>query len=112
MRTHKVFKIGLFLFGTLTAMAAAAAFAPCPAAEQTDEDVIARSLASSVQLFAEREGGVRRTASGVTLAASQDGRSIVITAAHLLMPQASQTVFVAPLGSDNRVVARIIAIDE
>jgi len=112
MRSHTVFKFGLFLFGTLTAMAAGAAIATWPAAEQSDEDVIARSLASSVQLFAEREGGVRRTASGVTLTAGLDGRSIVITAAHLLMPQATQTVYVAPLGGGTRVEARILAIDE
>ena len=112
MRPHTVFKFGLFLFGTLTAMAAGAAIATWPAAEQTEEDVIARSLASSVQLFAEREGGVRRTASGVTLTAGLDGRSIVITAAHLLMPQMTQTVYVAPLGGGTRVEARILAIDE
>jgi S1-C subfamily serine protease len=108
----RVLKFGFFLFGTLTAMAAGAAIATWPAAQQTEEDVIARSLASSVQLFAEREGGVRRTASGVTLTAGRDGRSIIVTAAHLLMPQAVQTVYVAPLGSGDRVEARILAIDE
>lgn len=108
----RLLKFGFFLFGTLTAMAAGAAIATWPAAEQTEEDVISRSLASSVQLFAEREGGVRRTASGVTLTAGRDGRSIIVTAAHLLTPQAVQTVYVAPLGSGERVEARIIAIDE
>jgi S1-C subfamily serine protease len=108
----RLLKFGFFLFGTLTAMAAGAAIATWPAAEQTEEDVIARSLASSVQLFTEREGGVRRTASGVTLTAGRDGRSIIVTAAHLLTPQAVQTVYVAPLGSGVRVEARILAIDE
>ena len=108
----RLLKFGFFLFGTLTAMAAGAAIATWPAAEHTEEDVIARSLASSVQLFAEREGGVRRTASGVTLTAGRDGRSIIVTAAHLLTPQAVQTVYVAPLGGGERIEARIIAIDE
>jgi len=108
----RLLKFGFFLFGTLTAMAAGSAIATWPAAEQTEEDVISRSLASSVQLFAEREGGVRRTASGVTLTAGRDGRSIIVTAAHLLTPQAVQTVYVAPLGGGERIEARIIAIDE
>lgn len=108
----RLLKFGFFLIGTLTAMAAGAAIATWPVAEPTEEDVISRSLASSVQLFAEREGGVRRTASGVTLTTGREGRSIIVTAAHLLTPQAVQTVYVAPLGSGERVEARIIAIDE
>jgi len=48
----------------------------------------------------------------VTLTAGRDGRSIIVTAAHLLTPQAVQTVYVAPLGSGERVEARILAIDE
>src|SRR5262247_686527 len=112
MRSHNLFKFALLLFGGLAAMAAGAAIATWPAAQQSEEDIIARSLASSVQLFAEREGGVRRTASGVTLTAGPDGRSIIITAAHLLTPQIAQTVYVAPLGSKDRVEAHILAIDE
>jgi len=112
MRSHSLLKGALLLFGGLTAMAAGAAIATWPAAQQSEEDVIARSLASSVQLFAEREGGVRRTASGVTLTVGPDGRSIIITAAHLLMPQTAQTVYVAPLGSKERVEAHILTIDE
>jgi len=53
----RLLKFGFFLFGTLTAMAAGAAIATWPTAEQTEDDVISRSLASSVQLFAEREAG-------------------------------------------------------
>jgi serine protease Do len=112
MRSHNLLKFALVLLGTLTAMAAGAAIATWPKAEQSEGDVIARSLASSVQLFAEREGGVHRTASGVMLTAGPDGRSIIITAAHLLMPQTVQTVFVAPLGSKDRVEAHILTIDE
>jgi S1-C subfamily serine protease len=117
MRLHRLLRFGLFLGSTLAAMAAGAAIATWPHGEEPEGgleggDVIARSLASSVQLFAEREGGVRRTASGVTLVAGADGRSYIVTAAHLLTPQGTQTVYVAPLGGGSRVEARILAIDE
>jgi hypothetical protein len=74
-------------------------------------DVIARSLASSVQLFAERAGGVRRSASGVVLSTTADGSAIILTAAHLLAPAASQSVFVSLPGRDSQVEATILTID-
>lgn len=76
-----------------------------------DDDVIARSLASSVQLFAEREGGARRWASGVVLSVAPDGAAIILTAAHLLAPAAPQSVFVSLPGREARVEAAILTID-
>lgn len=75
------------------------------------EDVIARSLASSVQLFTEREGGTRRSASGVVLSAEADGTMIILTAGHLVAPLVAQTVYVALPGRDARVEASILALD-
>ena len=77
----------------------------------TPDDVIARSLASSVQLFAEREGGVRRSGSGVVLSADGEGNLIILTAGHLLAPAIPQTVYVALPGREARVEASILALD-
>ncbi len=82
---------------------------PPPAA--VPEDVIAQSLAASIQLYAEREGGVHRWASGVAIA-SGGGRALILTAAHLLVPQTAQTVYAITPGSDARVEARVLGIDE
>lgn len=77
----------------------------------TPDDVIARSLASSVQLFAEREGGVRRSGSGVVLSADGEGNLIILTAGHLLAPAIPQTVYVALPGRETRVEASILTLD-
>ncbi|MGH6959402.1 MAG: S1 family peptidase [Dongiaceae bacterium] len=74
-------------------------------------DVIARSLGSAVQLFAEREGGAQRTGSGVALAIGGDGRTFILTAGHVLAPQVAQTVYVSRPGSDARAEATILALD-
>ena len=76
------------------------------------ENVIAQSLAASIQLYAEREGGVHRWASGVAVASSASGHVLILTAAHLLTPQAAQTVYAITPGSNARVEARVLGIDE
>jgi len=76
------------------------------------KDVIAQSLAASVQLYAEREGGVHRWASGVAVANGVDGQAVILTAAHLLVPQIPQTIYAIVPGSDARVEAKLLGIDE
>jgi S1-C subfamily serine protease len=80
-------------------------------AKETADKVIARSLASSVQLFTEREGGARRSASGVVLSSAADGSTIILTAGHLLAPAVPQTVYVALPGREARIEATILALD-
>ena len=74
-------------------------------------DVIARSLESSVQLSAERDGGKRRWGSGVVLSVDQEGRALILTAAHLLEPPVEQSVFIHSSGTANRVEARILTVN-
>ena len=99
--------MGLLGVGAL----AVAVFQPT---EKTPEprDVIGQSMAASVQLFAERADGKRRAASGVVLASGQEGTSLVLTAAHLLVPAVDQSVTVARPGRPERLAARILALDE
>lgn len=77
----------------------------------TPEDVISRSLSASIQLYAEREGGVHRWASGVAIGGA-DGQTLILTAAHLLVPQGQQSVFAIVPGSDARIEAKILGVDE
>jgi len=84
---------------------------PSPMAEPP-ADIIAQSLAASVQLYAEREGGVHRCASGVAVANGDDGQVVILTAAHLLVPQVPQTVYAIAPGSEARVEAKLLGIDE
>jgi len=76
------------------------------------KDIIAQSLAASVQLYAEREGGVHRWASGVAVASGGDGQMVILTAAHLLVPQIPQTIYAIAPGSNARVEAKVLGIDE
>jgi hypothetical protein len=89
---------------------------PVPAASLSQavlppEDVITHSLAASIQLYAERDNGAKRWASGVAVANGGD-RAVILTAAHLLMPQTAQTVYAIIPGSDGRVVATVLGVDE
>jgi S1-C subfamily serine protease len=101
-----VLSVGLFVVSIFNLYL----FRPWQSAEP--EGVIARSLAASVQLYAEREGGVHRWASGVAVAAGGDGRTVILTAAHLLVPSVPQSIYAIVPGHDDRVEARIVAIDE
>jgi len=104
--------LGLGLLGLgVFALSLANATGSSQSTEQP-EDVIAQSLAASVQLYAEREGGVHRWASGVAVASGADGRTVILTAAHLLVPQTPQTVYAIAPGSDTRVEAKLLGIDE
>lgn len=105
--------LGLGMFALALANATGSsvnATAPAAAAAEP-EDVIAHSLAASLQLYAEREGGVHRWASGVAVAGG-DGRTLILTAAHLLVPQTAQTVYAILPGSGARVEATVLGIDE
>lgn len=100
-----LFGLGVFALSLLHTIAS-------PQSTEQPKDVIAQSLAASVQLYAEREGGVRRWASGVAVANGVDGQAVILTAAHLLVPQISQTIYAIVPGSDARVEAKLLGIDE
>ena len=87
----------------------AACGAPDPADGQSG--VVARSLESAVQLFAEREGGMRRAGSGVVLAREADGQVYILTAGHLVEPPVEQTVYVVDPGGTGLIAVDILATD-
>ena len=73
--------------------------------------VIRDILPSAVQLRAEREGGVRRAASGVVLASdSGTGRCWILTTRHFLDPSVPQQVFVSSPTRKGRVRAVVAAV--
>lgn len=76
------------------------------------KDVIVESMDSAVQIRAQRADGKRRAASGVALTAEPDGRSLILTAAHLLVPAIDQQVSVTTPADQTPLRARILAIDE
>jgi S1-C subfamily serine protease len=80
-----------------------------PAADRGE--VIRRILASTVQLRAEREGGGRRSGSGVVLGQSGD-RTLVLTTRHFLEPSVKQQVWVIAPGRGRRVRGDIAALSE
>jgi S1-C subfamily serine protease len=82
-----------------------------PAHQSAPESIIAHSLAASVQLHAEREGGVRRWGSGVAFSRDGARRTLVLTAAHLVAPAVSQKVYVTMPGGAP-VEAAILALNE
>jgi S1-C subfamily serine protease len=75
-------------------------------------EIIARTLASTVQLVTRREGGGRRAGSAVVLTVEPDsGRSLILTANHLFDPPEKQSIHViAPLRR-KPVAARVLAAD-
>lgn len=83
-----------------------------PAPQAGPESVIAHSLAASVQLYAEREGGVRRWGSGVAFSRDRGHRTLILTAAHLVVPAVPQTLYAAVPGHEPHAEAAILAIDE
>lgn len=76
-----------------------------------NEDVIAGSLASAVQLFAERAGGGRRAGSGVVLTMDGDGSALILTAGHLLVPKVEQSVYVHGPSGGQPIEATILVVD-
>lgn len=94
----------------LLLLAAAGALAACATAPALRGEVVRRVIASTVQLQSEREGGVRRAASGVVLAS--DGptrRSWILTAGHFVEPLVGQTITVAAQGRGPRRRASVVA---
>ncbi len=84
----------------------------CAAARPAPErgDVVRRVLPSTVQLRSEREGGGRRTASGVVLAADPTAkRAWVVTARHFLDPPRPQQVYARRPGHAEALKATILA---
>ena len=83
-----------------------------PEPPPTKSVVLARMLATSAQIFVEREGGVRRAGSGVILAADLPNNQVaVLTTAHLLEPQVEQSAQVVAGAQRERTPAEIVAID-
>jgi S1-C subfamily serine protease len=73
-------------------------------------DVVRRVLPSTVQLRSEREGGGRRTASGVVLAADPSTRRAwIVTARHFLDPPRRQEVYARRPGRADTVAVRVVA---
>jgi S1-C subfamily serine protease len=80
----------------------ACASTPPPASERSE--LIGEILKSTAQLRAEREGGTRRAASGVVLAAdAQTRRAFILTTRHFLDPPHAQQVFVRVPGRETVV---------
>ena len=99
------FVVGLALLG---AVAACAGAEPAP----SKRAVLAQMLATSAQLFVEREGGVKRAGSGVILSTDlPQGRAAVLTTAHLLEPVVEQSAFVVAGTQSERIPVDIVAID-
>jgi serine protease Do len=74
-------------------------------------EVIRLILPSTVQLRCEREGGGRRAASGVVLAADAEARRLwILTTRHFLEPIAKQDIFVTMPARKGRVKARVAAL--
>jgi hypothetical protein len=96
---------GLALLALTVASAGCAAAPPAP--DRTE--LIRRILTSSVQLRSEREGGVRRAASGVVVATDPVARRAwIITVRHFVNPPTTQQVFVRRPGQET-VVQGVVA---
>lgn len=101
-------KILLGLLTTGFVLAACAGTEPAP----SKRAVLVQMLATSAQLFVEREGGVRRSGSGVILSTGlPEGRVAIITTAHTLEPPVEQTAYVVAGTKRERIPADIVAVD-
>ena len=83
----------------------------CSSVEQPRQHApaIADWLASSVQLFSERDGGQRRFGSGVVLALDEDGQALVATASHVLRPDSEEKVYAIDPATSEPKEAEILA---
>jgi len=83
----------------------------CASSGSSDRaDVIRRILPSAVQLRSEREGGGRRAASGVVLAADSGAKHCwILTTRHFLDPAIPQELYVASPTRKGRVKASVTA---
>ena len=74
-------------------------------------DVIRRILASTAQLRSEREGGVRRAASGVVVATDAGSRRAwIVTVRHFVTPSTPQKVYVQLPGQRRTVPAIVTSV--
>ena len=104
----RLVKIIVGLMTTGLVLAACAGTEPAP----SKRAVLAQMLATSAQLFVEREGGVRRSGSGVILSTDlPEGRVAVVTTAHLVEPQVTQSAYVVAGTKRERMPADIVAVD-
>ena len=76
----------------------------------TRDEVIRKILPSTVQLRCEREGGVRRAASGVVVASDPaTRRSWIVTARHFLDPPTTQQIHLTAPGRKDRSKVTLVA---
>lgn len=75
--------------------------------------VVREMLSSTAQVVVVRENGARRTGSSVVLSnGTRDGKTVLLTAAHVLTPLETQEIqAMSPLRRD-AVPARLIAVDD
>ena len=74
-------------------------------------DVIRRALTSVVQLRSEREGGVRRAASGVVVATDAPARRAwIVTVRHFVTPSRPQQIFVEVPSRRGAVPALVMSV--
>lgn len=86
---------------------------PSPEAAVEPRSVVREVVASTAQLVVEREGGGRRTGSSVVLERdSATGRTLLVTAAHVLTPVVPQEVRVLTPLRQGELAASVLAIDE
>lgn len=95
-------------------VATAALVGGCVSATPDDRNAVMRVItASTVQLRADRDGGGRRTASGVVVAAdAARRRSWIVTARHFLDPGTRQKVSVSGVAGRARTVATVSALSD
>jgi S1-C subfamily serine protease len=96
----------LFLVGAAFGMAAQAAAEPVSV-------VMREMLSSTAQVVVVRENGARRTGSSVVVSnGTENGKALLLTAAHVLTPVEAQEIHaVTPLRRD-AVPARLVAVDD
>ncbi|MEM7170387.1 MAG: serine protease [Pseudomonadota bacterium] len=106
--------VARFHFLTIMGLLLAACAQPAPVADTTDQKraVLSHALATTVQVFSEREGGVRRAGSAVILqAGDQDRPAIILTTAHTFEPLENQSLSVTLEPHAIRAPAQLLAID-
>jgi S1-C subfamily serine protease len=109
--TADLHSLNRILAGLLAVAILAAGCASRDGASQRKQ-VIRNAVASTVQLFSDRGGGVRRAGSGVVLWSSPGtGEALVLTTAHMLEPMMEQRVHaLSPLRTEH-LPASILAVD-